>query len=232
MWNEGRGGASRFAVLLCLCAGASFAGADQPAAVELVLALDSSASVDRDEFALEVHGLSQAFRDPEVIRSIGNLGPSGVAVAIIQWGGPGDAKVVVPWIQVQSARDCKALAHIISRMQRWQRSSITAIGSAMTEGKALIESNGYDGARRIIDISGDGADNASGDLEAKRQAAETAGITINGLAIESDDAGLTSYYRDHVIAGNGAFVVTARDYADFARAMKEKLLRELRPLQS
>src|SRR6476661_8555064 len=69
MWNKGRGGASRFAVLLCLSASALSARAGEPAAVELVLALDSSASVDRDEFALEVNGLSQAFRDPEVIRS-------------------------------------------------------------------------------------------------------------------------------------------------------------------
>lgn len=211
---------------------AQAAKAGEPVAVELVLALDSSASVDRNEFALEVDGLAAAFRDPEVIAAVENLKPLGAAIAVIQWGGQGDTRVVVPWTGVQSARDSKAFAHVISRMQRWQRSSVTSIRSAMADGEALIQSDGYDGVRRVIDISGDGEDNASLDLETVRQAVGAAGTTINGLAIEDEDSGLTAYYRDHVITGAGSFVVTARDYADFARAMKEKLLRELRPLES
>jgi hypothetical protein len=232
MWKKRRGGASRLAVIFIFLTVTSISRAGEPVAVELVLALDSSASVDRNEFALQVDGLAHAFRDPEVIAAIENLKPLGAAVAIIQWGGPGDTRLVVPWTRLEGARDSKAFGYVISRMQRWQRSSVTSIGSAMADGKAQIESNAYDGVRRVIDISGDGADNASLDLHIVREQVHKDGITINGLAIETEDPQLTGYYRDNVIIGAGCFVLTARDYADFTRAIKEKLLRELRPIES
>jgi Ca-activated chloride channel homolog len=208
------------------------ARAGEPVAVELVLALDTSASVDSREFALETGGLVAAFRDPDVIAAIDNLKPLGAAISVIQWGGPGDSKVAVPWIRIGSAREAKAFAHVLSRMQRWQKSSVTSIRSAMADGKAMIDTGDYEGVRRVIDISGDGADNSSLDLHEVRNQVHAAGITINGLAIEAEDARLTSYYRDNVIIGSGCFVETARDYSDFARAIKEKLLRELKPIES
>jgi hypothetical protein len=232
LWSWGRGGASRLVVLLCLLTAASLGRADEPVAVELVLALDSSASVDRNEFALQRDGLAWAFRDPEVIAAVESLKPLGAALSIIQWGGPGDTIVIVPWLRIESARDSKAFAHVISRMQRRQRSSVTSIRSAMADAKHLIESNEYEGVRRVIDISGDGIDNTSLDLQKVRSEVHDAGITINGLAIESEDTRLTAYYRDNVIVGAGSFVETARDFTDFARAIKEKLLRELRPIES
>jgi hypothetical protein len=232
MWNRWRGGASRLLGLLCLLTITAATQAGEPVAVQLVLALDTSASVDSNEFALEVDGFAQAFRDPDVIAAVENLKPLGAAVAVLQWGGPGDSKVVVPWIRLDSARDAKAFAHVISHMQRWQRSSVTSIRSAMADGKALIEIGSFNGVRRVIDISGDGADNSSLDLDVVRKEVGDAQITINGLAIEAEDGRLTQYYRDNVITGAGSFVETARDYTDFARAIKEKLLRELRPIES
>ena len=67
----------------------------QPVVVELVLALDSSASVDRKEFQLQLDGLALAFRDPEVLEAIDNLRPLGAAVAVLQWGAPGETRVVL-----------------------------------------------------------------------------------------------------------------------------------------
>jgi hypothetical protein len=233
MWCLARGGASRLVTILCLSVAAlSIARAQEPIAVELVLALDSSASVDRKEWQLQVDGIAQAFRDPDVITAIARLKPLGVAVTVMEWGGIGDTKVVLPWMHLRDGRDARAFAHVASGIQRWQRSSVTSIRSAMADGKVLIDTNAYDGGRRVIDISGDGADNSSLDLRQMRLAVEAAGITINGLAIESEDGRLTAYYRDNVIAGAGCFVETARDFNDFARAIKEKLLRELRPLES
>src|SRR5437764_3068788 len=156
IWSIQRGGASRLLVLLCLLTVPLQAQANQPVAVALVLALDSSASVDRNEFALEIAGLAAAFRDPEVIAALENLKPLGAAIAVIQWGGPGDTRVVIPWTLVESARDSKAFAYVAGRMQRWQWSSVTSIRSAMADGKALIESSPYEGVRRVIDICGDG----------------------------------------------------------------------------
>jgi Protein of unknown function (DUF1194) len=108
----------------------------------------------------------------------------------------------------------------------------TSIASALDDGVALLAVNGFDGQRRIIDVSGDGVDNSGLDLAAARANALQSGVGINGLAIQSEDPGLSEYYRLYVISGADSFVITATDFSDFARAIKEKLLRELRPLGS
>ncbi len=102
----------------------------------------------------------------------------------------------------------------------------------MTNSVELVRANEFEGQRKVIDVSGDGQDNSGADLVAAREKARAAGITINGLSIASDDKGLEEYYRQNVIIGSDAFVEPARDFEDFARAIKEKLLRELTPLAS
>ncbi len=201
-------------------------------AVELLLALDSSASMNADEFDLQVQGIAQAFRDPEVLKAIKDLEPLGVALAVSQWGGPGESRLVVPFSHVKSAREAKAFGFRVGLGTRGFVAASTSIASAIEDGVALLADNGFDGQRRVIDISGDGADNSGLDLEAARESAQQNGVGINGLAIQSEDQGLTEYYRENVISGVDSFVVTAKDFSDFARAIKEKLLRELRPLGS
>ncbi len=203
-----------------------------PVAIELVLALDSSASVDRDEFQLQLDGLAAAFRDPDVLGAVDRLRPLGVAVAVIQWGGPGDTREVLPFIQLENARDAKAFGFRIGLIRRWMRASSTSIATAINDAVVLIAGNEFDGQRLVIDVSGDGPDNGSADLDAARRRAQAAGITVNGLAIEAEDKSLRVYYRDRVITGADAFVEPADGFADFARAIKEKLVRELRPLDS
>ncbi len=208
------------------------ARATQPVAIELVLALDCSASVDSTEYALQIEGLVAAFRDPEVLAAVEALKPYGAAIAILQWGGPGESNVSVPWTEIASARDAEAFAYLIGLTRRWHYASSTSIATAMRDGTGILEANAYEGHRKVIDISGDGQDNAGHDLAAVRQRTLAAGITINGLAIEGEDKGLAEYYRQRVIGGPDAFVEKASDFEDFARAIKAKLLRELRPLQS
>jgi hypothetical protein len=203
-----------------------------PVAIELVLALDASASVDAREFRLQLDGLAAALKDPDVGAAIENLAPLGVAVAVVQWGGPRDTRVVVPFTQLTTARDAKALGHLAGLIQRWHRASATSIAAAMRDGRLLIEANGFEGGRKVIDISGDGPDNGGIDVSWMREKLRRSGFTVNGLAIEQESLLLTAYYRDNVITGQGAFVETAQNYEDFARAMREKLLRELRPLSS
>jgi hypothetical protein len=212
----------------------SGAAAAEPEAVgiELVLALDSSASVDRDEFQLQLDGLAMAFRDEEVLQAVENLKPLGAAIAVVQWGGPGETRIVLPFTFIGSARDAKAFGFRASLIRRWMRASSTSIATAINDSTALIASNEHEGFRKIIDISGDGTDNSGIDLDAAREAAREAGIVINGLPIMADDKGLAEYYGASVIAGADAFVEPARDFNDYARAIKEKLLRELRPVGS
>ena len=225
-----RGMASRLCIVLVL---------SQPAmaqqtrvVIELVLALDSSASVDRLEFQQQLDGLSLAFRDPDVLQAVENLQPMGVAIAVLQWGAPGETRIVLPFIHLESARDAKAFGFRIGLVRRWLRASSTSIGTAIDDSRLLIEGNDFDGDRRIIDVSGDGPDNSGVDLQASRQRARAAGITINGLPIMADQQDLDIYYRDRVIIGPDAFIQPARDFEDYVRAIREKLLKELRPLAS
>ena len=203
-----------------------------PVVIELVLALDSSASVDAREFQLQNEGIALAFRDPEVLQAVDNLKPFGAAIAIIQWGGPGETQVVMPFTHIESARDAKAFGFRMSLVRRWLRASVTSLAAGITDSTALLKANAFEGQRKVIDVSGDGPDNSDGDLEAARKGAMASGITINGLSIEAEEAGLHAYYLDHVIIGADSFAEPAQGFEDFARAMKEKLLRELRPLGS
>ena len=139
---------------------------------------------------------------------------------------------MLPFTHLESARDAKAFGFRIGLIRRWLRASATSIGTALDDSRVLIETNEFDGDRRVIDVSGDGPDNSGVDLEAARQRARTAGIVVNGLPIMADQEGLDLYYRDHVIIGADAFIEPARDFEDYVRAIREKLLKELRPLAS
>jgi Ca-activated chloride channel family protein len=205
---------------------------ETPVAIELVLALDASASVDRQEFALQVEGLAAAFRDPDVQRAVEDLQPLGVAIAVVQWGGPGDTHVVLPFTQLNSRRDAKAFAFRMGLVHRFMWASVTSIATGITDSAALIEGNEFDGQRKVIDVSGDGEDNGTPDLDAARKLARAQGIIINGLPIMADSPGLADYYKNHVVIGPDSFVEPARDFDDYARAIRAKLLKELRPLAS
>jgi hypothetical protein len=221
-----------FLALASFPAGPARAEGTTPVAIELVLALDSSASVDRREFQLQLDGLALAFRDPEVLRQIETLRPLGSAIAVIQWGGPGETRIVIPFTHVETARDAKALGFRIGLIRRWMRASSTSIATGLADAQALLETNGFDGHRRIIDVSGDGPDNSGVDIDQARARIAAAGITVNGLPIMADDPVLADYYQKRVIVGPTSFIEPARDFDDYARAIKEKLLRELRPLES
>ena len=66
---------------------------------------------------------------------------------------------------------------------------------------ALIDANEFAGDRRVIDVSGDGRNNTPPNVEAVRDRVVQMGITINGLAILSDDPRLDIYYRSSLIGG-------------------------------
>jgi hypothetical protein len=201
-------------------------------AIELVLALDASASMSREEFDLQISGLAAAFKDPAVLRAVQDLAPLGVAVSVTQWGGPGESRVVVPFTHITTPTESKAFGFVLSLNTQNFRAASTSIATAIESGVALLEENVFEGRRRVIDVSGDGKDNSGLDLDAMRDLALNSGVTVNGLAIESEQPELFEYYKKHVIIGADSFALRAVEFADFPRAMREKLLRELRPLGS
>ena len=177
--------------------------------LELVLAIDSSGSVDFGESELQMGGIANALRDPEVIEAIEGAAPNGVAVAVIEWSGPGQQLVGVDWTRITDAGTAAALAARIEAMGRGLIGE-TAIGEALRFASDLLAYGPFQGARRIIDVSGDGPSNAGGEPEPMRDAAALAGVTINGLAILRENPGLDRYYAEHVIGGPDAFVMIAR----------------------
>jgi hypothetical protein len=195
--------------------------------LQLVLALDSSGSVNFREFELQAVGIAHALRDPEVIEAIEHWTPGGIAVSVVQWSGQRQQVVAVDWTVVGDRVSVHALAMRIEAMGRSMIGE-TAIGDVLRFAIEHLERRPSRGARRIVDVSGDGKSNAGVAPGPLRDAAAAAGITVNGLAILNDDLTVDLYYADHVIGGPDAFVMTARDYRDFVRAMRLKLLREIR----
>jgi hypothetical protein len=192
----------------------------------LVLAVDASSSVSTAEFDLQMRGLAAAFRAPEVVQAIAETSPAGVAVALVQWSSPGSQVVAVEWTLADDPASVEALARRIEGCGRLILGE-TSIEGALTFSTRLLRDSGLAADRRVIDVSGDGQSNWGPDPDAARDRAIAAGITINALAVINEQPYLAAYYRDHVIGGPGAFVLAADDYADFARAMRAKLLQEL-----
>jgi hypothetical protein len=219
----------RRAALLTPPALASVTAAAQDGAVDLllVLAIDASGSIDADEFRLQREGCAEALTHPAVLSAIG-AGPRGaIGVALVEWGAPGAASTVVDWHRVGGQASADILARAVADAPR-SRQSWNAIGDAVDHATALITAAPWPARERVIDVSGDAPDMRSiNPISVARQAAAAQGIVVNALAIEGGRPGLTRIYEQTVIAGDGAFVMTADSRADFARAIRAKLIREI-----
>jgi len=198
-----------------------------PVELELVLAVDISASIDDVEFRLQMAGIAAAFRDPGVIAAIEALGPLGIAVTLVQWSK--EPRQTLPWRRVWDGASAELVALRVEASRRLAVGHTTAIGSALDLAGGLFAGNGFAGKRRSIDVSGDGRNNDGLPIWAARSRALASGLTINGLAILDGDPKLKGYYETWVAGGPNAFVVAADDFADFARAFRDKLLGEIQP---
>jgi hypothetical protein len=195
--------------------------------LELAMLVDVSASVNDEEFHLQASGLAEAFRSPAVLDAIRTSVNGGIAVSIIQWANQTNQRVSVEWTLLRGDADALGLASRIASMPRLIHGGHTALGSALAFGLQELESNRATGIRRVIDVSGDGRANDGLPLRAVRAEVIERGVTINGLAILNELPLLDRYFRDRLIGGDGAFVMIAQDYTDFAQAMAVKLVREI-----
>lgn len=198
-----------------------------PVDLELVLAVDASSSVNRSEFDLQMRGLASAFRSPGVHSAIKAAGQAGIAVMLFQWADNRNQSIGVDWMVIRSAEDAELFAQAIDNTPRLVVGGGTAIGGAIDFAVARLAANGFDGHRKVIDVSGDGRANQGSDPREARDRALALGIVVNGLAILNEDPTLDLYYRNNVIGGAGAFVIPANDYNAYAEAIVEKLIREI-----
>ena len=205
-----------------------------PVDVELVIAVDVSYSMDPEEQALQREGYVTALTSREFLRAL-HEGPNGkIAVTYFEWAGQNDQKIVMPWRLIDGPEAADAVAAEIARAP-YRRASRTSISGGLRFAKPLFDTSGYRGLRRVIDVSGDGANNDGALVTPTRDDVLAAGITINGLPImlkrpnpgTMDIEELDIYYEDCVIGGPGAFVVPIRERAKFIEATRTKLVLEI-----
>lgn len=195
--------------------------------VMLVLAVDCSGSVTPERFALQRQGYADAFRDARVQHAIMNLPGPSLHVTMFQWTGPSQQIVVLDWEIIDSIRDCHAVADQIETLPRQLFGGGTSISGAIAKAHKMLLARQLPGARLVIDVSGDGANNRGGRPEPERDAAVEDGITINGLPILFVEEGLEAHYRNSVIGGAGAFVIPVETDGQFADAIIRKLVAEI-----
>ena len=199
---------------------------ERPVDLELVLAVDASASVSGEEFDLQVHGLAEAFRHRSVVQAIRAAGDLGLAVALIQWADYDQHALSVDWTVVRDAASARQFAKQVDGVRRTVYGN-TALGVALEFAILQLEGNGFVGRRKVIDVSGDGPSNQGSAAWLVRNFAVARGITVNGLAILNEVPTLDRYYFTNVIGGPGAFVMTANDYAAYRLAILAKLVKEI-----
>jgi Protein of unknown function (DUF1194) len=192
----------------------------------LILAIDCSFSVDREEFGLQMTGLGRAFQQPEVMRAIQQGQLQRIAVSVIQWSDENNQTVVLPWTVIASDADAMALGERLMNTPRSLAEGGTSISSALLF-SAQQFSTAPASARRVIDISSDGRNNVGIPVSGVRDRLVADGITINGLTILNEWPTLDVYFQRQVVGGTGHFVVPAVNYSAFADAIYIKLLREV-----
>ncbi|MEM8812229.1 MAG: DUF1194 domain-containing protein [Pseudomonadota bacterium] len=202
--------------------------------LELVLAVDVSYSMDVDEQRDQRIGYAQAITSPEVLSAIRSGMIGKIAVSYMEWAGAYSQRTIVDWQVIDGEASAKAFADrlLSAGLVRIFR---TSISEGLMEAGRMIEDNGYEGLRRVIDVSGDGPNNQGRLVVRARDALVAKGITINGLPIMIKRPGynwydipnLDEYYRRCVIGGAGAFIVPVRERSDFAQAIRRKLVLEI-----
>lgn len=223
------------ALAAAVALGASPAVAQSPAVdLALVLAVDASGSIDDEEFRLQKEGIGLAITSKEVLAAIGAGVARRIAIAYVEWGTPGAPDSAVDWTIVQDQKSAEDFAAAVLAAPR-SRQSYNAIGDAIDRGTLLIKSCPCRPTRAVIDISGDNRDmNSLSPAPLARDGAVAAGVTVNALAILQNDAKgpsgkplLVEIYEREVIGGPGAFAMAARQRSDFARALRQKMVREI-----
>ncbi len=221
-------------VLCLLCLSILRPAAAETVDLELVLAVDVSGSMDDEEHALQRLGYIAAIAHPQVVRVIRGGYTGRIALTYVEWAGAESQVIAVPWRVIDGQESATAFADTLADTPIALIRG-TSISGGIDFASKLFEDNGFEGTRRVIDVSGDGPNNRGRPVVEVRDRVVAQGIVINGLPIMLHagrgtwalGADLESYYRDCVIGGRGAFVVGVHDPDEFARAIRRKLILEI-----
>ena len=229
-------------LLLLILTGVSAVPAAAAAAEQvdllLVLAADVSRSVDNAKFQLQREGYAAAISDPRVLDAIRSGRNGRVGLTFVEWSGAGSQRVLIDWTTIGDAETARGFGDRLLEVPR-SFADRTSISGAIEFAMGQLARAPYESARRTIDVSGDGTNNAGRDVTLARDEAVAQGVTINGLVILSETplawnpdhtnppGGLQNYYRNNVIGGPGAFVLVAENFNSFGQAIVKKMIAEV-----
>jgi hypothetical protein len=217
-----------FAAVLAVSGGSGVPAAAQTTVdLQLMLAVDASGSVNQYRFELQKRGYVAAFRNPRVLQAILGGRTNSIAVAMTQWTGPFLQVQVLPWTLIKDDASVETVATIIEQAPRQLFSGGTSISGAIDHAMSLFPQSPFKAERQVIDVSGDGSNNAGRSVTRARDDAVNAGATINGLPILAFEPNLDEYYKAYVIGGPGAFVIAAENFETFADAILKKMIIEI-----
>lgn len=206
--------------------------------LQLILAVDVSPSMSRVEQRVQRDGYVGAFRHADIASAIKSGERGRIAVLYLEWAGPSQQTVIVPWTIVESREDALTLADRLAALSLTEGRG-TSISGALSAAKDLFAKSGLRSPRRVIDVSGDGPNNAGALIDPIRQVLLAEGVTINGLPIalprigeadgfaRYDRSSLQSYFERCVIGGPDAFAIGVTEATMFATAVRRKLVREI-----
>lgn len=224
--------------LLAAVIAASLAGpvsAAEPVDVELVLAVDVSLSMSPMELDIQRKGYAAALTHEKVLQAISQGVYGKIAVTYFEWAGSTSHTIVVPWTIIANREDAERVAARLA-VNPPNSARRTSISAALEFGGDLLAESQFRGMKRVIDISGDGANNQGAPVQVARDAIVKQGIVINGLPLMTSGGGFSNsydikdldrYYSDCVIGGPGAFVIPVNDWSQFPEAIRRKLVLEL-----
>ena len=230
------------ALAMAVLAPTGVALAAEQADLLLVLSSDVSRSVDHPKFLLQREGYAAAISDPQVLDAIKSGPHQQIAICFVEWSGFGAQKLVIDWTKIDGPAPARKFGDQLLELPR-SFADRTSISGGIEFAVAQLERAPFEAARRTIDVSGDGTNNAGRDVRLARDETVAKGIVINGLVILSNrpvpwnaehtspPGGLEKYYRDNVIGGPGAFVLVAENFQSFGRAIIRKLIAEIASLR-
>ncbi len=215
------------ALILGLPCAASAAGCR----LALVLAMDVSSSVDAAEDRLQRGGLAAALAAPEV-RAAFFAADLPVALAVYEWSGRYNQELILDWTLINTQGDLTMAAATVGQSIRSHNDFPTAMGYGLGYGAGLLE-RAPACLYKTLDMAGDGQNNEGFGPKLAYSEFAFGDVTVNGLVVNAADyeaeVGLIAFYQSEVLHGPGAFLVIANGFHDYARAIRQKLERELTP---
>lgn len=209
------------------------ARAEGPVDIAIVVSLDRSESIDRDEASAQIQGLIHTLRHPRFLAAVESGLNGRIGLSVLTWSSFGRSDVILPWMQISDAASADAAAGILA--QDFERDldirhgTQTDLGFGIELGVARMQSLPWQASQRVINMVGDGISNIGRIAVLDRDAALAQGITVNALITAQGSAirVLTNYFRRNVIGGPTAFVQLTNGRDDFADAMLRKMLLEI-----